>query len=279
MNNRQSYILLLFLSLSFCGCLSLKEVNQYATASITSLSRMGEINYNYSEYCRKDCELRQVRIGDADTSYNCICVEQAAKADSTIYIIHTTIAGYLGAIEQLSNNKNFKYDFSGLSASLQQNPLLNLSQQQASIVNKAGNALAVAATYYYRKNEMKKYLEKADTLFADLMDTYIFLLDNRLRKQLRTEYEIRLTNTQQMLENSVNNKALKQFIVKQFLDDKKYYDQHCSYLDCYVLLLRKVKDGHHQLFLQRNHLNDKSVKDLAMRYVAEIKDISATVQH
>lgn len=264
---------------AFCpACLSLKEVNEYAATSVVSLNRINELNYSYSEYCRRDCEFRQMQKGEIDTFYNCVCTPIAAKADSTILLIHQTLLRYLQAVEKISNNQNFRYDVSGFAGAIQQNSLLRLSEQQTSVITKAGNILATAATSFYRKKELKKYLEKADPVFSDLVDIFLFLLNDRLRKQLRNDYEIRFANETQMLGNAKNDKGFKQFIVKQSLDERAWYTSHVAYLNCYVALLRKVQEGHHQLYLQRDHLKDSNVKELAKRYAADLQDIAATVK-
>ena len=278
MNIRSAISLYVFISAYCTSCLSLKEVNEYAATSITSLNRINTVSYSYADYCRRDCELRQMRLGEIDTLYNCLCSPVATKADSTIFIIHKTITGYLQAIEQLSNNQNFEYDASGLAGALQDNPLLKLNEQQKGIFTKAGNILATAATAFYRKKELKKYLEKADPIFSDLMETFIFILNNRLRVQLVLEHEIRFANQKQLLQNAKADNGLKQLIVKQSIADQVFYITHIDYLNCYVTLLGKIRDGHHQLYLQRNHLKDKKVKDLAMRYAADVQDIAATVK-
>ena len=278
MNIRSAILLFVFISAYFTSCLSLKEVNEYAATSITSLNRINSINYSYADYCRRDCELRQMRLGEIDTLYNCLCSPVAAKADSTIFIIHKTITSYLQAIEHLSNNQHFQYDASGMAGALQDNPLLKLNEQQKGIITKAGNILATAATAYYRKNELKKHLEKADPVFSDLMETFIFLLDKRLRVQLVLEHEIRFTNQQQLLQNAKADKGLKQLIVKQSIEDQAFYLKHIDYLNCYVALLGKIREGHHQLYLQRNHLKDKNIKELAIRYASDVQGIAATVK-
>ncbi len=277
--NKQTFSIF-YLLILFCGsgCLSLKEVNEYAATSVVSLNRVSELNYSYSEYCRRDCELRQLRQGEIDTLYNCSCTAIAAKADSTILMINHTLLAYLQAVEKISNNQNFRYDVSGLSGAVQQNSLLKLNNQQTSVITKAGNILATAATSFYRKNKLKEYLEKADPVFSDLVQTFIFLLNDRLRIQLREDYEIRLANQTQMLGNAKNDKGFKQFIVKQSLDERAWYTSHVAYLNCYVALLRKVQEGHHQLYLQRDHLKDSNVKNLAKRYAADLQDIAASVK-
>ena len=260
------------------SCLSLKEVNEYAATSVSSLNRLQEIKYSYDDYCKRDCELRQMRSGQIDTTYNCLCIPIAIKADSTIRQIQYTVTTYLQAIEQISNNQNFRYDVSPLTIAMQQNTYLKLSPSQTTTVTKAGNTLATAATVYYRKNQLKKYLEQADTVFAGLMQTFIYLLDSRLRVQLREDYETHFANQNQMLDNAKNDKGLKQFIIRQSLDERGYYLRHISLLDCYVSLLGKVKEGHHQLYLQRNHLNDKNIKQLAKRYADEVQGIASSVK-
>lgn len=273
------FLLLSLMTIGICsGCLSLKEIKEYSSTSINSLQKIDHLQYSFNEYCNRDCNLQQMRKGVIDTQYNCNCIQIASKADSAIWQINSTIIAYLRAIEQLSNNQQFIYDASGLSGALQSNPLLKLNDQQTAIISKSGNFLATIATSFYRKSEFKKYIEQADPVFGDLMDTFIYLLNNRLRTQLRIDYEKHETNLKQQLDNSVNDNSLKQMIVLQFINERKYYLHHVSLLDCYVSLISKVKDGHHQIYLQREHLQDKSLKNLAKRYADDIQSLAASVK-
>ncbi len=272
---------LLFSVVAICsctGCLSLKEINEYSSTSITSLNKINDIQYSYSEYCSRDCDLQQMRKGVIDTQFNCNCTQIALKADSAIWQIHSTITNYLQAIEQLSNNQQFTYDATGLAGALQSNQLLRLNDQQTAIISKSGNFLATIATAFYRKRELKKYIEQADPILGELMETFVYLLNNRLRVQLRIDYEKHETNLKQQLDDSSTGKSLKQMIVLQFINERKYYLHHISLLDCYVSLIEKVKEGHHQLYLQREHLQDKSLKNLAKRYADDIQSLAATVK-
>ena len=276
---KKNFLLIsLFILCTCTGCLSLKEINEYSSSSITSLNKINQIQYSFSDYCNRDCELQQMRNGVIDSQYSCNCVQIASKADSAILLIYSNCIAYLKAIEQLSNNQEFNYDASALAGDLKNNPLLRLNDQQTAIISKSGNFLATIATSFYRKRELKKYIEKAAPILAELMETFIFLLNNRLRVQLRIDYEKHEANLKQQLDNSSNDKSLKQLIVLQFINERKYYLDHVSLLDCYVSLVNKVKEGHHQLYLQREHLQDKSLKNLAKRYADDIQSLAATVK-
>lgn len=255
------------------GCVSLKEVNQYTASSITSLHKINDLNYDFSDYCQRDCELKQLRAGQIDTLYVCSCEGLATKADEAIQQIHSTITSYLDAIHQLSDNKPFVYNVSNLTGALQENPLLNLSSDQVNVYTKAGNFIATAATAFYRKKKLSLYLQEADPVFQDLTETFIFLI-GRLKSQLRTDYDLRMTNIYQMKDNN-QNKDFRQMLVKLFLDERAYYKKHDARIDSYITLLQTVKKGHHELYLQRDDLKNHKIKELIKHYSEDIQDIVA----
>lgn len=274
----KKYIFSILIFSLLTGCASLNEVNQYTAASVTSLNKINESNYTFAKYCREDCELQQLRSGKIDTLFHCNCYEPAAKADEAIQKIHSAITAYLNAIAALSNNKSFTYDISNLTASLQQNPLLKLSDNQVEIYNRAGNFISTSATAFYRKKKLKQYLEKADPVFGQLTETFIFLINSRLRQQLRINYEVRLANSYQMLDNAKNDQGLKQMIIKSFLDEKNYYEKYNAVIDNYTALLMNVKKGHHELYLQRGNLKEAKTKALIKQYTKEVQDIAAATE-
>src|SRR4051812_5010848 len=150
------------------GCVSLKEVNEYAVTSAASLDKISDAHYTFTDYCQHDCELQQMRLGTIDTSFKCNCQALPAKADEVVQKIHSTITSYLVAIHQLSDNKGFSYNVANLTSSLQANPLLHISDEQVGVYTKAGNFITTAATTFYRKKKLQEYLVQADPIFQDL---------------------------------------------------------------------------------------------------------------
>ncbi|WP_157580831.1 hypothetical protein [Segetibacter koreensis] len=276
--SRKNLFILIVLFPLLHGCVALNEVNQYAATSTAALSKVNDIDYTFSDYCLHDCELQQIRKGEIDTLFKCECEQQAGKADEAIQKIHFTITSYLTAIQRLSDNKGFTYDVSNLTAALQQNPLLKLTDEQIGVYNSAGNFIATASSIFYRKKKLKQYIERADPVFQSLTETFIFLINNRLREQLRIDYETRLANISQMLDNAKNDKGFKQVVVKLYLDERTYYKKHETVINSYVSLLRTVQKGHHELFLQRNNLKDTKIRGLIKRYAQDAKDILASLQ-
>lgn len=268
-------VVMIFLVLT--GCTSLKEVNKFASTSATSLSDVNAVRYTFTDYCQHDCELRQMRSGEIDTLYSCNCTASSTKADEAIKKIHTTVTAYLQAIVQLSDNKSFSYDVSNLTASLQQNPLLHLSDEQVSTYNKAGNFIATASTAFYRKKKLKEYISRADSVFQNLTETFIYLIDNRVREQLKIDFHTRLANANQLLQNAKDDKGLRQLVVKMFVDEKNYYQKNVEIINSYTALLRSAQKGHHELYVQRNNFKDIKTKDLLKRYAQEAKEIVANL--
>jgi hypothetical protein len=261
----------------FVGCVPLTEVHNYATSSVEALDKVNSVDYTYRDYCQQNCELQQMRIGELNPNFNCNCVEAASNADEAMRKINSTIKAYLEAVAQLSNNKEFTYDVSGLTSALQNSTLLKLSDKQVSVSTKAGNFIATAATTFYRKKKLKKYLIEADTIFQQLTETYIYLIDNRLRAQLQSQYDARLPNIKQALDNA-GDKGLKQIFVKQYLDQKAYYNKHNFLIDTYVALLKLVQKGYHELYIHRYNLKDVNTRALLLRYTKELQYLASTLQ-
>lgn len=261
----------------FAACVSLSEVHNYAASSVEALNKINDIDYTFKDYCHQDCELQQLRIGEIRANFNCNCEEPAADADEAIQKIHSTITAYLKAVEQLSNNKGFSYNVSGLTQAVQKSTLLRLNDQQVAVSTKAGNFIATAATTYYRQKKLKQYLGEADSIFQELTETFIYLIDNRLRAQLKFEYDSRLPNIKQMVDNT-SDKALKQVLVKLYLDEKAYYNKHNALIDTYVALLKSVQKGYHELFIHRFNLKDANTKEILKHYSEDLQYIAASVK-
>ncbi|GEO07845.1 hypothetical protein [Segetibacter aerophilus] len=261
----------------FFGCVPLTEVHNYAASSVEALNKYNSIDYTYKDYCHQDCELQQLRIGEIRPNFVCNCQEAAASADDAMQKIRLTITAYLEAVAQLSNNSEFSYDVSGLTGALQKSPLLRLTDEQVSISTKAGNFIATAATSFYRKKKLKQYLTEADSIFQQLTETFIYLIDNRLRAQLKFEYDARLPNIKQMLDNATD-RGLKQILVKQYLDEKAYFDKHNGLIDNYVALLKSVQKGYRDLYIHRYNLKDVNTKEVLQKHLQDLQYLASSLR-
>jgi len=271
------FVLVVFLPF-FQSCVSLNEVHNYATTSVEALNKIDDIDYTFSDYCWRDCELQQLRTGEIKPDFTCGCSGAATSADEALRKIRLTVTTYLIAVASLSNNKAFSYDVSDLTEAVQKGRLLNLDEKQVAVSTKAGNFIAAAATTFYRKKKLKQYLGEADTLFQRLTETLVYLVDNRLRAQLKFEYDARLANAKQMLDNT-NDRAVKQMVVKSYIDEKAYYNKHNALIDAYVNLLKSVQKGYHGLYTQRYKLNVASTKNLIKNYSQDLQDLAGSINN
>ncbi|MCW3115715.1 MAG: hypothetical protein JWR18_4111 [Segetibacter sp.] len=269
---------LLFLLPFIYGCGSLTAVHSYATKSVDALNRINEIGYTYKDYCRKDCELQQLRKGEITQNFRCTCEAPAAAADEALQKIHQTITAYLQAVAALSNNSDFTYDVSGLTEAVQKSPLLGLTDKQVAVSTKAGNFIATAATTFYRKKKLKQYLGEADSIFRELTETFIYLIDNRLRAQLKFEYNAQVPNLKQLLDDT-NDRAVKQMLIKSYLDEKAWYEKHNRLIDTYVALLKSVQKGYHDLYIHRSNLKDDNIKSIIQNYAKDLQYIMASTNN
>lgn len=267
-----------FVSIVLPGCSSMQEINDYSKISQFSLKKINHLQYTFNDYCTRNCELKKLRYNVLDTNDTCTCLPIAKNADSTLLKIHTIISSYIDAIEKLSSNNTFRYDVSGLTSSIQSNSFIKVTEQQKNTINKAGNFLATIGTFYYRKKTLKKYIVQANPIFTDIMDTYIFLIDERLREQLKLDYAMHKTNFEQMFDNTDNNSPIRQFIIKEMIKENNWYATRNALLNNYIDLLKKVKDGHHQIYLERERLSDTSFIHLMKRYTTEVKSLVESVQ-
>jgi hypothetical protein len=259
------------------SCVSLNEVHKYATTSVAALNKIDSVDYTFKDYCQQDCELQQLRIGEIRPAFTCNCVEAATNADSALKKIRLTVTAFLSAVDSLSNNTRFSYNASGLTHALQKSSFLNLDEKQVSASTKAGNFIATASTTFYRKKKLKQYLGEADTLFQNITETLIYIVDNRLRTQLKFQYEARVANVKQMLDNT-NDKAIKQMAMKWYLDEKGYYNKHNVLIDTYVALLKLVQKGYHELYTRRYKLNAKGTKDIINLYSDDVQYLISSVK-
>jgi hypothetical protein len=126
----------ILLPVLFTACIQLKEVNQYASASVKTISKFEDLGYSFEKACREKCVTEQLEKQKLIPA-PCNCPAEKS-ADSVNSVIYHVIKNYFNALADLSANELTNYKFSGLSKALKEGNLAGWTLAGARWTHTAG---------------------------------------------------------------------------------------------------------------------------------------------
>ncbi|WP_316828409.1 hypothetical protein [Pedobacter miscanthi] len=266
-------LMLILFPIAFSSCISLKPVNNYATASQKSINQFEDIKYSFKQNCWDNCFDKKIndlnlKAADCDCKLN-------EKADSVTLVIYNAAKGYIDGLVNLSNNELTDYKIDELTKALTENDFgsIKIEKPQVEAYSKISKIILRALTDGYRKKEIKKYIINANQPFNVLISFLDFNLSNNLigklnvQKQRIESYYFDLTKdkTLSTFEKRKAVEAYYQQLAK--IEDKK------KELIIFSKALKKIAEGHQKLVDNIDNIKEQQVKELLTEYASNIREI------
>ncbi len=172
----RSVLLTLILAASFCGCTSLKKINDYANSSRNGLQNYEHLDCSFTQAFT--ARLRQQQFGnyltvtklELDTTQPLrgghITLTQARAIDSAMLVMYHVIAGYFDGLARLSADSLTAYTIDTVTNSLASGSLIDITVITPEAIGAYGaivRDITMAVTNEYRAKQLEKYLLMADT--------------------------------------------------------------------------------------------------------------------
>ncbi|MCX2493100.1 hypothetical protein OQX63_06425 [Pedobacter sp. PF22-3] len=255
------------------SCISLKPVNNYATASQKSINQFEDIKYSFKQNCLDNC--LDKKINDLNlNAKDCDC-KLNEKADSVTLLIYNATKGYIEGLANLSNNELTNYKIDEFTKALTENDFgsVKIEKQQVEAYSKISKIILRALTDGYRKKEIKKYIVNANEPLKVLISFLDFNLSKNLigklnvQKQRIESYYFDLTKdaTLSTLEKRKAVETYYQQLTK--IEDKE------KELMVFSKALKKIEEGHQKLVDNIDNIKDERVKELLTEYASHIREI------
>lgn len=276
--------------LTLASCINLKKVNNYSSCSLQSIKNFECIDYSFTKACYDAGKLQRIRNAEfrLDTSkFDC---SNSQLADSITSLIYNAVRGYFEGLTKLSNNELTDYHTDTLATALIK---AKISDNTARAYSKVSSILLHALTDEYRKKKIQQYIGEANEAIKVLLEQLDFQLSQNLVGTLKTQ-EVKInniyygffleTNQRDTIFRSSNNlitdtlylKSKKSFerflIVKEYDAALAELKNKENQILCFTTGLRKIADGHQELYNNRNGLTVKRFKELISVYASNIKD-------
>ena len=264
-------ILLLFV---FTGCVTLKPVNDFSSASLNGIKKFEEINYSFQQHCLERCWLEAARNFEIRRDTECDC-GNFIKADKITQEIYSSLKNYFNGLANLSDNKLTNYNFKALENSLTKGDFGNIKIEDEHIkaYSNLSGILLKATTDLYRRNKIKNYIGDANEPVQVLLRKFQFIIQQNLEGELNFKkeklfdyyMEMKMGNT---LSDYEKGKAA-----------NEYYQQIYGILaqqkqmDAFARSLNSIADGHQELYNNRNKMTARELAVQLAGYACDIQDI------
>jgi len=255
------------------GCISLRHINDYSSSSLESLQKFEEIDYNFKQDCLEKCQQHNIRkliVGNPD----CDC-QANEKADSVTTIIYTALKGYLGGLNNLSNNKLTDYKLDGLSASLAKLEMgsIKFEKSQVEAYSSISAILLRAFTDKYRRHKIKEYLTAGDEPLKVLIRFMDFNLSENLNGKLNVQKELIKDNYFDLTKDQTLSTYEKRKAVEEYYQQNDKIERRQKELSTYSKSLRKIATAHQNLVGNIDRINDDEIKLQLTQYAGDIRDL------
>ncbi len=267
-------LVLIILIIILSGCVNLKYVNDFSTASQKGLKQFEEINYSFKQNCLDTCY--DYNINNLNlTPKDCEC-KLSEEADSVTLLIYHAALGYIDGLTSLSNKDLTSYKMDAMTKALTEGKFgsLTIDKEQADAYKSIANLLLKAFTDKYRNKKIKEYVKEANEPFKVLIYSLDFNLSENLTGILNT-YEAGI-------ERDFFNWTKKDLTLSNFEKRKvaeEYYQQlekietRQKELLTYSKTLKKIAEGHQKLTDNIDILSNDEIKGQLFQYASDIKDI------
>jgi len=256
------------------GCVTLKPVSDFSSASVNGIMKFEEITYSFYQNCLDRCAFDAMRTFEIERDTECDCRDYK-KADQVTRQIYNGLKSYFKGLSDLSANKLTSYNFKSLENSLIKGDFgkISIEDEHVKAFSSLSGIVLRSTTDLYRRNMIKKYVEEANVHVQVLLEKFQFIIQENLkeeldfRKERLYEYytEIKLGNT---LSEYEKGKAAGDYW-QQISAILSKQDQ----MIVFARSLTTISEGHQWLYDHRNKMSARELAAELAGYICDIQDI------
>ncbi|GMQ27483.1 hypothetical protein [Algoriphagus confluentis] len=257
------------------SCVNLRAVGDFALSSSASIGHYENLGYSFSDHCTDRCRDEAIRTLEIKLELNCPC-DTFFKADSVTGVFYQTIQHYLNEMGGLAGKDLTSYKTQALFGALtaQQFGPIRVSESEVGAYAAVSDLIARIALTGFRKKKTSKYLEEANQPIQTLLDKFSSIISNDLKGELRFK-KARLYSQYMNLKmgNTLDSDFESQSAVRTYYTSLSEIERKEKLLDVYAQSLKKIAQGHQELYEKRDQLSFKELTQSMLGYSEEIQKL------
>ncbi len=258
----------IFAGMFLVSCLNLQTVHQFSEEALESTAQLNQLTLSFEQLCQNKHWMQAVRTATLPRSYPPDCT-LPATADSALLQMQQVVVDYLNGLSALTSSARTSYSFAPLGQALKQNNLVSIKEEQVNAYQQMAELLTQSAGEARRKKKTATYIAQAHEPLMVLIEQLIFVLKEPLREAARQQQDMLYLQTRE-LADSAHSFLEKRNLILDYAARSEDYHRQLRLLDTYVALLQNVKEGHRQLYEQRNRLDSDDAIETLSHYTGAL---------
>ncbi len=264
-------LLVILVSFLLIGCVSFRNVNRYANASLVGLQKFDELGTSFKQFCLENCLSDAIQTFDLENNI-CPC-SSSEKADQAMVLTYHTLKNYLAGLAKLSANSLKNIDFIPFANLINDSILISLSSDQMKAYSAITQTFSNAITQKYRKQKLRVYLQNGQEPFKQLVEFLDFSLSQNLKETLEVEKLNRKIETFNLLKDPTLSTWDRQEAVSNYYAKVRELEFLEKRLIAYSRILRHLVVGHQQLFGSFDSTDLNRLKEVLPQAIHALEDL------
>jgi hypothetical protein len=256
------------------GCASPEAVASFAQTSLQAVASGPSIFHDLHDSCARRHENEQPitsRFIPSDSGPPREAADDCAvfaKEGDALVGVSDVLAAYLRAMEQLASFDTSTVSGPGEAAAENAATAANLDSTRAESIGKLASLITQAFTDRYQRSRLTKYVQEADPRVASITQAFEDIVSKDYQGMLRTERRAVARRYQDVGDPS--NTAVILLLNRAYGEDISELDKRKAEADAYVAALQQIREGHHALAQNVNHMDAKQLGSALQPYTGKL---------
>lgn len=285
------YLHFIIISFFLIGCVNLKSLNSYSENSLEAIKKYDDINFSFNNVCEKECQFNSnfdekaiaYRLGNnykpIQKYSDCNC-DKYKKADTAFNKIYFVSVQYLEGLKKLSSEEILNFEYDTLGTALKESELIKIKDEEVDAFNKLVNLTTRFITDSKRRLTVHNAIKEGNKPFKLLLDKLAFAIENPLKLALENEIDLEY-NYYKSLAINHNNLSLKEKIEIEtdYINKRESLIEKIMLLNEYVKILSSIKEGHQNLYDNKDKIHKKDLALYISSYITKIKEVKTEFEN
>jgi hypothetical protein len=180
-----------------------------------------------------------------------------AKQSEALVRVADVLAAYFRAMQQLASFNTSTISGPGETAAQSAAIAATIDSTRAASIGKLAGLITQAFTDRYQRSRLTKYVQEADPRVTSITQALEDVVSKDYEGMLRTERRAVLRRYQDVGDQT--NGPVTLLLNRAYGEDMTELDKRKASADAFVTALQQIRDGHHALARNANHMDPKQL--------------------
>ena len=261
------------MTLALSGCVNLKHIYEYALNASVGVKKINEVEYDFTQHCRDQCQLAAIDSFRIYRKLNCPC-DVYERADSVVLILNKTIVAYFSSLSELSKTDLTRYRIDPLKKALKEEDLkiFQIKKEEVNAYTQLGEVFLRAFADSFRQRQIKEYIRSANPSLQIVLSK-LQLIESNLAELLEFRKETLFEQYNVLLKGRGLSDYEKQRAATEYYQALGEIQTFQKQIIVYARSLRLISGGHQKIAENLDHISTGDMRRSLVSYSIEIQDL------